>query len=110
MEWNSAKWIFQPGLDQLPFTFSSRPAKATAETHGHGASMDFGPCNETLDTELLHVLASGDEVRMADLLGRERRGHGHSQSQVAIRVDDDDDGRAPAGASRLLGVTTGNGN
>uniref|UniRef100_A0A0E0ECE8 PGG domain-containing protein n=1 Tax=Oryza meridionalis TaxID=40149 RepID=A0A0E0ECE8_9ORYZ len=72
--------------------------------------MDFGPCNETLDTELLHVLTSGDEVRMADLLGRERRGHGHSQSQVAIRVDDDDDGRAPAGASRLLGVTTGNGN
>ncbi|KAB8105709.1 hypothetical protein EE612_039725 [Oryza sativa] len=72
--------------------------------------MDFGPCNETLDTELLHVLTSGDEVRMADLLGRERRGHGHSLSQVAIRVDDDDDGRAPAGASRLLGVTTGNGN
>lgn len=70
--------------------------------------MDFGPCNETLDTELLHALTSGDEVGMADLLGRERRGHGHSQSQVAISVDDD--GRAPAGASHLLGVTTGNGN
>ncbi|EAZ04161.1 hypothetical protein OsI_26303 [Oryza sativa Indica Group] len=73
-----------------------------AEAQGHGAAMEFGPCKETLDTELLHVLASGDEARMADLLSRdEGRGHGHSQ--VAISVD------VTTGASSLLGVTT-NGN
>jgi hypothetical protein len=73
-----------------------------AEAQGHGAAMEFGPCKETLDTELLHVLASGDEARMADLLSRdEGRGHGHSQ--VAISVD------GTTGASSLLGVTT-NGN
>ncbi|CAN6183619.1 unnamed protein product [Urochloa humidicola] len=75
-------------------------------SEARAASVEFGPEQMTLVTELLSVLTAGDAARLKELLSSD--GRLQSDSHVAIEVNDVSPGAAPppAGTSCLLGVTS----